>query len=231
RAAYRADAAARRPRGAPRARAHARRARRGRGSARGARGAVRALAGAARRARRARARAAERGARRPGHQGVRRAARRARAQRRAAAARGAVVSSARETPLMRQYLALKAQVPDALLFFRMGDFYELFFEDAELAAPLLDIALTSRDKGKPDATPMCGVPVHGGEGYVKQLVGLGHRVAICEQVEDASQAAGRRLVRREVVEVVTPGLAGDADGFEATREVTLLALAADEAEL
>jgi DNA mismatch repair protein MutS len=135
------------------------------------------------------------------------------------------VTSARETPLMRQYLAVKAQVPDALLFFRMGDFYELFLEDAELGAKLLDIALTSRDKGKPDAVPMCGVPVHSVDGYVKTLVGLGHRVAICEQVEDASKAGGRRLVRREVVEVLTPGLAGDPEALDAAREVALLALA------
>jgi DNA mismatch repair protein MutS len=140
------------------------------------------------------------------------------------------MSSARETPLMRQYLAVKAQVPDALLFFRMGDFYELFLEDAEVAAPLLDIALTSRDKGKPDAVPMCGVPVHSVDGYVKKLVELGHRVAICEQVEDARAAGGRRLVRREVVEVLTPGLAGDAEGL-AEVALVALALAADEAGL
>jgi DNA mismatch repair protein MutS len=138
------------------------------------------------------------------------------------------VTSARETPLMRQFLAVKAQVPDALLFFRMGDFYELFLEDAEVAAPLLDIALTSRDKGKPDAVPMCGVPVHSVEGYVKKLLDLGHRVAVCEQVEEASQAAGRRLVRREVVEVLTPGLVGAADGLA---EVALVALAQGEREV
>ncbi len=132
---------------------------------------------------------------------------------------------------MRQYLAVKAQVPDALLFFRMGDFYELFLEDAEQAAPLLDIALTSRDKGKPDAVPMCGVPVHSVDGYVKRLVELGHRVAICEQVEDARAAGGRRLVRREVVEVLTPGLAGDPESLDAAREVALLALAFAEGEI
>ncbi len=141
------------------------------------------------------------------------------------------MSAARETPLMRQYLAVKAQVPDALLFFRMGDFYELFFEDAERAAPLLEIALTSRDKGKPDAVPMCGVPVHSADGYVKKLVELGHRVAICEQVEDARAAQGKRLVRREVVEVMTPGLAGDPESLEAAREVALLALALTPAEV
>jgi DNA mismatch repair protein MutS len=149
------------------------------------------------------------------------------------------MTSARETPLMRQYLAVKARHPDALLFFRMGDFYELFLEDAERAAPLLDITLTSRDKGKPDAVPMCGVPVHSVEGYVKKLTTLGHKVAICEQVEDAraasghgpdaSKASGKRLVRREVVEVVTPGLQ-TPEGLEAAREVAVLALALADGE-
>jgi DNA mismatch repair protein MutS len=129
---------------------------------------------------------------------------------------------------MRQYLAVKARHPDALLFFRMGDFYELFLEDAERAAPLLDITLTSRDKGKPDAVPMCGVPVHSVEGYVKKLTSLGHKVAICEQVEDARAAAGKRLVRREVVEVVTPGL--QVHELEAAREVAVLALALADGE-
>ncbi len=129
--------------------------------------------------------------------------------------------------MMQQYLAIKAKVPDALLFYRMGDFYELFLRDAEVAAPLLDIALTTRDKGKPDAIPMCGVPVHGVGPYLKRLAGLGHRVAICEQIEDAAEArrSGRRLVRRDVVEVVTPGLVGDPEGIEAHCEVTLAALA------
>ena len=130
--------------------------------------------------------------------------------------------TARETPLMRQYAGIKAQHPDALLFFRMGDFYELFGPDAECAAPLLDITLTSRDKGKPDAVPMCGVPVHAAEGYVRKLAALGHKVAICEQVEDARQVTGKRLVRRAVVEVVTPGL--QIPEAEA-REVAVLALA------
>ena len=137
--------------------------------------------------------------------------------------------SALDTPMMRQYLAIKARHPDALLFYRMGDFYELFLRDAEIAAPLLDIALTTRDKGKPDAVPMCGVPVHGVDPYLKRLAELGHRVAICEQVERASakRRAGRKLVRREVVEVITPGLVGDPEGLEAHREVSLVALDLD----
>ena len=133
--------------------------------------------------------------------------------------------SARDTPMMRQYLGIKARHPDALVFYRMGDFYELFFEDAERVAPLLDIVLTTRDRGKPDAVPMCGVPVHSADGYVKRLVELGHRVAICEQVEDPREAAGQRLVRREVVEVVTPGLVGDPESLEATRELVIAAVA------
>ena len=104
--------------------------------------------------------------------------------------------SARDTPMMRQYLGIKARHPDAIIFYRMGDFYELFFEDAERAAPLLDITLTTRDRGKPDAVPMCGVPVHSADGYVKRLADLGHRVAICEQVEDPKSTGGNRLVRR-----------------------------------
>ncbi len=136
--------------------------------------------------------------------------------------------SARDTPMMRQYLAIKAQVPDAFLFYRMGDFYELFLDDAERAAPLLDITLTTRDKNKPDPIPMCGVPVHSADGYVRKLAELGHRVAICEQTEAASASGPRKLVRREVVEVVTPGLVGDPAGLPATREVALAALTASE---
>ncbi len=134
------------------------------------------------------------------------------------------MKSALDTPMMRQYLAIKANHPDAILFYRMGDFYEMFLRDAEIAAPLLDIALTTRDKGKPDAVPMCGIPVHAADPHVKRLAELGYRVAICEQVEDAREAAGRRLVKRDVVEVVTPGLAGDPEGIEAASELALVAL-------
>jgi len=130
-----------------------------------------------------------------------------------------------DTPMMRQYLALKAGHPDEILFYRMGDFYEMFLADAEVAAPLLEIQLTTRDKGKKDAVPMCGVPVHAADAHIKRLAELGHRVAICEQVEDPRSAAGRRLVKREVVEVVTPGLVGDPQGIEAKSELALVAVA------
>jgi len=138
-------------------------------------------------------------------------------------------SSALETPMMRQFLEIKSQVPDSIVFYRMGDFYEMFLEDAETVAPILDITLTTRDKGKPDAVPMCGVPVHAAEGYIKRLAELGHRVAICEQVEDPKQVGGRRLVRREVVEVVTPGLVGDPEGLDGRAVVALAALHVSDA--
>jgi DNA mismatch repair protein MutS len=112
------------------------------------------------------------------------------------------------TPLMRQYHAVKQQVSGALLLFRLGDFYELFFEDAVTAARELEITLTSRNKEKGIAVPMCGVPYHSAEGYIARLIGRGYRVAICEQMEEAS--AGKKLVRREVTRIVTPGTATDA---------------------
>ena len=133
--------------------------------------------------------------------------------------------SALDTPMMRQFLAIKKHHPEAIVFYRMGDFYEMFLRDAEVAAPLLEIALTTRDRKKEDPVPMCGVPVHAADGHIKRLAALGHRVAICEQVEDPRATGGRRLVRREVVEVVTPGLAVDPEGVPAGRELALVALA------
>jgi DNA mismatch repair protein MutS len=111
------------------------------------------------------------------------------------------------TPLMRQYAAIKKDHPTALLFFRLGDFYELFFDDAVLAARELQITLTSRNKEKGVAIPMCGVPYHAAEGYISKLIRKGFKVAICDQTEDARLA--KKLVRREVTRVVTPGTAAD----------------------
>ncbi|HMK31101.1 MAG TPA: DNA mismatch repair protein MutS [Terriglobales bacterium] len=110
------------------------------------------------------------------------------------------------TPLMRQYTAIKKQHPNALLFFRLGDFYELFFEDAVVASRELQITLTSRNKEK--GVPMCGVPYHSAEGYIAKLIRKGYKVAICEQTEDPKLA--KKLVRREVTRVVTPGTAADS---------------------
>ena len=112
------------------------------------------------------------------------------------------------TPLMRQYAAVKKEHPTALLFFRLGDFYELFFDDAVIAAKELQITLTSRNKEKGIAVPMCGVPYHAAEGYIGKLIRKGFKVAICEQMEDPRLA--KKLVRREVTRVVTPGTAADS---------------------
>ncbi|MEO6119900.1 MAG: DNA mismatch repair protein MutS, partial [Terriglobales bacterium] len=112
------------------------------------------------------------------------------------------------TPLMRQYSAIKKQHPNALLFFRLGDFYELFYDDAVVAARELQITLTSRNKEKGQAIPMCGVPYHAAEGYLAKLLRKGFKVAICEQMEDPK--ATKTIVRREVTRVVTPGTALDS---------------------
>jgi DNA mismatch repair protein MutS len=110
---------------------------------------------------------------------------------------------------MRQYQAAKQQVPGALLFFRLGDFYELFHEDAIAAAGVLEITLTARNKERGEPVPMCGVPYHAAEGYIARLIQRGFRVAICEQMEEAGP--GKKLVRREVTRVVTPGTATDSN--------------------
>jgi DNA mismatch repair protein MutS len=112
------------------------------------------------------------------------------------------------TPLMRQYHAVKQQVPNVLLMFRLGDFYELFYEDAITAARELDITLTARNKEKGQPIPMCGVPYHAAEGYLSRLIQKGYRVAICDQMEEAGP--GKKLVKREVTRVVTPGTATES---------------------
>ncbi len=132
-----------------------------------------------------------------------------------------------QTPVMRQYLAAKAAHPDALVFFRMGDFYELFFEDAVVAARALDLTLTSRNKGAADEVPMAGVPHHAASGYVQKLLDQGHRVAICEQMADPSKTKG--IVPREVVRVVTPGIAYDDGGLDAKRNHFLVSVERFEA--
>jgi len=130
---------------------------------------------------------------------------------------------------MRQYLDIKDKHPDAVLFFRLGDFYEMFFEDAVLGARLLDLTLTTRDKGRDDAVPMCGVPHHAARGYIARLTELGHKVVLCEQVEDPKLAKG--LVKREVVRIITPGIVLDDDVLDpkVPRYVVALALTPREA--
>ncbi len=116
------------------------------------------------------------------------------------------MGSAGTTPMMQQYLSIKERYPDAILFYRMGDFYEMFFEDAEVAAKILEITLTSRSRKSDGETPipMCGVPVRAAQGYIARMISAGKKVAICEQTQDAASAKG--LVEREVVRVITPGM-------------------------
>jgi DNA mismatch repair protein MutS len=130
------------------------------------------------------------------------------------------------TPMMQQYLAVKAQVPDAFLFFRLGDFYELFFEDAIDASRELEITLTGREGGAAERIPMCGVPHHAAEGYIARLVAKGYKVAICEQVEDPATAKGP--VRREIVRIVTPGTVMEEKAIASSANVFLVAITAVE---
>lgn len=125
------------------------------------------------------------------------------------------------TPMMEQYLRIKNDYQDAFLFFRLGDFYELFFEDAKRAAKELEITLTARGKGE-DKIPMCGVPHHSSKQYIRQLIEKGFKVAICEQTEDPAQAKG--VVRREVVQVITPGTVMDTGAFDDKENNFLIAL-------
>jgi DNA mismatch repair protein MutS len=127
------------------------------------------------------------------------------------------------TPLMQQYHAVKKQHPGALLLFRLGDFYELFYDDAVVASRILQITLTARNKEKGQAVPMCGVPYHAAENYISRLIRAGHKVAICEQMEEPGP--GKKLVRREVIRVLTPGTASGT-GLVDARENNFLAAVA-----
>jgi len=136
---------------------------------------------------------------------------------------------AEHTPMMRQYLEIKSGYPDAILFFRMGDFYEMFLDDALVASRILDIALTSRNKGSGDEIPFCGIPFHSAAPYVAKLIENGYKVAICEQVEDPKQTKG--IVRREVVRVVTPGLLIETESLTPGENNYLLALSQSAADV
>ena len=134
------------------------------------------------------------------------------------------------TPMMKQYLEIKEQNPDSILFFRLGDFYEMFAEDAKLASRELDLTLTSRDKGKhakpaEEQVPMCGIPYHASESYIARLIAKGYKVAICEQMEDPALAKG--LVKRDIIRVVTPGTVTDAGCLEEKSSNFLCAVYAD----
>ena len=132
------------------------------------------------------------------------------------------------TPMMAQYLEIKRAHPDSLLFYRMGDFYELFFEDAREAAAALDIALTKRGQHLGEDIPMCGVPVHAAEAYLSRLIRQGFKVAICEQMEDpaaAKKRGAKSVVRRDVVRIVTPGTITEDELLDARAHNYLAALA------
>ncbi|MGH7881207.1 MAG: DNA mismatch repair protein MutS, partial [Candidatus Binataceae bacterium] len=132
------------------------------------------------------------------------------------------------SPMLAQYSAIKAQNPGSLLFYRMGDFYELFFEDAAIAAKALGIVLTRRGKHEGRDIPMCGVPVERAEDYLNRLIGQGHRVAVCEQVEDPAEARKRgakSVVRREVVRLVTPGTITEEFLLDPVRANSFVAIA------
>jgi len=121
-------------------------------------------------------------------------------------------NGAKITPMIRQYLDIKQEYPDHLLLFRMGDFYEMFFEDAQRAAKILNIALTSRSKGTEDPIPLCGVPHHALNTYLAKLIQANEKVAICDQLEDPRHAKG--IVKRGVTRVVTPGVVIEQDELE-----------------
>ena len=116
------------------------------------------------------------------------------------------------TPMIQQYLKIKAEYQDAFLFFRLGDFYEMFFDDAVKASQEFEITLTSREGGSEERIPMCGIPYHSAANYIDILIEKGYKVAICEQMEDAKQAKG--MVRREVVQLITPGTKMDGKRLE-----------------
>src|ERR1700757_3204234 len=129
------------------------------------------------------------------------------------------------TPMMQQYLRIKSQYPEVLLFYRMGDFYELFFEDARRAAALLDITLTARGQSAGQPIPMAGVPFHSVEGYLAKLGRKGESVAICEQMGDPSKSKGP--VEREVVRIITPGTLTDDALLEERQETLAASVACD----
>src|SRR5579863_10112971 len=138
----------------------------------------------------------------------------------------------RVTPMMEQYIEIKAANPDCLLFYRMGDFYELFFDDAETASRALGIMLTKRGKHLGRDIPMCGVPIERADEYLHRLIALGHRVAVCEQLEDPAEARKRgnkSVVRRDVVRLVTPGTLTEDSLLDARRNNYLVALARSRA--
>src|SRR5687767_4711991 len=133
------------------------------------------------------------------------------------------------SPIRQQYLTLKRQHPDAILFFQLGDFYETFEDDARTVSEVCEVALTSREMGRGERLPMAGVPVHAADVYIARLVERGYHIAICRQVEDPASARenGSTVVRREVIRVITPGTLVDPELLRADRANYLAAVATD----
>ena len=132
------------------------------------------------------------------------------------------------SPMMAQYFDIKSQYPGMLLFFRLGDFYEMFFDDAKTAAEELDLVLTGKDCGMGERAPMCGVPFHSAENYIAKLVSRGYKVAICEQVEDPKLAKG--IVKRDVIRIITPGTVIESNMLDDTVNNYLCSICKGEKE-
>lgn len=126
------------------------------------------------------------------------------------------------SPMMQHYMEMKRKYSDCLMFYRLGDFYEMFFEDAEIASRELELTLTGRDCGLEQRAPMCGVPFHAADTYISRLVEKGYRVAICEQMEDPKEAKG--MVRRDVTRIVTPGTNVLAQGIDESKNTYLMGI-------
>ena len=126
------------------------------------------------------------------------------------------------TPMMRQYMDIKNKYEDCILFYRLGDFYEMFFEDAKTASRELELVLTGRECGLEEKAPMCCIPFHAATNYISRLVNKGFKVAICEQVEDPSQAKG--IVKRDVIKVITPGTYSETTGDEEYKNTYIMAI-------
>jgi len=129
------------------------------------------------------------------------------------------------SPMMQQYFEIKEKNPNTILFFRLGDFYEMFYEDAKLASRELELTLTGRDCGQEERAPMCGIPFHSYESYVARLVAKGYKVAICEQMEDPALAKG--LVKRDIIRVITPGTVLESSMLDETRNNFICSICVD----
>ena len=138
---------------------------------------------------------------------------------------GKAAKAAELTPMMRQYMDIKRQHEDCILLYRLGDFYEMFFEDAKTVSRELELTLTGRDCGLEERAPMCGVPFHSAEGYIARLIQKGYKVAVCEQMEDPALAKG--LVKRDVIRMITPGTVIESAMLEETRNNFICAVYLD----